>query len=143
MTAVELHVVAGPAAGRRLEVGRGIVFGRGAEAEGLGNDPELSRTHARIRVRGQALELEDLGSTNGTRVNGEPVSSPIMISPGDRIALWSPNSHHWVTAALGAHYAGAVLVPINTRYTGYEAADILWRTGARALVVAGRFLRCE
>ncbi len=58
----------------------------------------------------------------------------------DRVAVWSPNTYHWVLAALGAHYAGATLVPINTRYTGYEAADILQRTRARALVVAGPFL---
>jgi HIP---CoA ligase len=62
------------------------------------------------------------------------------IQPGDRVAIWSPNTHHWVAAALGVHYAGATLVPINTRYTGYEAADILERSNARALVVAGPFL---
>jgi acyl-CoA synthetase (AMP-forming)/AMP-acid ligase II len=59
---------------------------------------------------------------------------------GDRVAIWAPNTHHWVVAALGVHYAGATLVPINTRYTGYEAADILGRTGAQGLVVAGPFL---
>ena len=32
------------------------------------------------------------------------------IEPGDRVALWSPNTHHWVLAALGALYAGATLV---------------------------------
>ena len=62
------------------------------------------------------------------------------VRPGDRIAVWAPNTHHWVLAALGAHYAGAVLVPINTRYTGHEALDILQRTHARVLVVAGPFL---
>jgi acyl-CoA synthetase (AMP-forming)/AMP-acid ligase II len=62
------------------------------------------------------------------------------VEPGDRVALWAPNTWHWVVAALGAHYAGATLVPINTRYTGYEALDILQRTGAKALVVAGPFL---
>ena len=62
------------------------------------------------------------------------------VSPGDCVAVWSPNTWHWVVAALGAHYAGATLVPINTRYTGYEALDILQRTRARVLVVAGPFL---
>jgi acyl-CoA synthetase (AMP-forming)/AMP-acid ligase II len=62
------------------------------------------------------------------------------VRPGDRVALWAPNTHHWVQAALGAQYAGATLVPINTRYTGHEALDILQRTSARALVVAGPFL---
>jgi acyl-CoA synthetase (AMP-forming)/AMP-acid ligase II len=62
------------------------------------------------------------------------------VQPGDRVAVWAPNTHHWVVAALGVHYAGAVLVPINTRYTGHEALDILQRTAARVLVVAGPFL---
>ncbi|MPY96440.1 MAG: AMP-binding protein [Actinophytocola sp.] len=58
----------------------------------------------------------------------------------DRVAIWSPNTHHWVIAALGALSAGATLVPINTRFTGHEALDILQRTAASALVVAGPFL---
>jgi HIP---CoA ligase len=62
------------------------------------------------------------------------------IQPGDRVALWSPNTHHWVLAGLGVQYAGAVLVPVNTRYTGPEALDVIHRSQARALVVAGPFL---
>ena len=62
------------------------------------------------------------------------------IAPGDRVAIWAPNSHHWPIAALGIHYAGATLVPLNTRYTASEALEIIQRTGARALVIAGAFL---
>jgi acyl-CoA synthetase (AMP-forming)/AMP-acid ligase II len=62
------------------------------------------------------------------------------VAPGDRVAIWSPNTHHWVLAALGALYAGATLVPVNTRFTGAEALDVVSRSGARALIVAGRFL---
>ena len=62
------------------------------------------------------------------------------IQPGDRVAIWSPNTYHWVLAALGSLYAGATLVPINTRYTGSEAFDVVDRTRARALFVAGPFL---
>ena len=62
------------------------------------------------------------------------------VAPGDRVALWSPNTHHWVLAALGALGAGATLVPVSTRFTGPEALDIIGRSGARALLVAGRFL---
>jgi acyl-CoA synthetase (AMP-forming)/AMP-acid ligase II len=62
------------------------------------------------------------------------------IDPGERIAVWAPNTWHWVVAALGAHYAGATLVPINTRYTGHEALEILQRTHARVLVIAAPFL---
>ncbi|MDG3011471.1 AMP-binding protein [Rhodococcus sp. D2-41] len=62
------------------------------------------------------------------------------IEPGDRIAVWAPNTHHWVEAALAIHYAGAILVPINTRYTGTEALDIIERTHAAGLFVVGPFL---
>ena len=62
------------------------------------------------------------------------------IEPQDRVAVWSPNTCHWVLGALGALYAGATLVPVNTRFTGPEALDVIGRSGARALIVADRFL---
>lgn len=65
------------------------------------------------------------------------------IDPGDRVAIWSPNTWHWVVACLSAHYAGAILVPLNTRYTATEAADILLRTEAPLLIGMGRFLGAD
>lgn len=65
------------------------------------------------------------------------------VVPGDRVALWSPNTWHWVITCLGTHYAGAVLVPLNTRYTAAEAADILARSKAKVLVGMGRFLKTD
>ena len=62
------------------------------------------------------------------------------VRPGDRVAVCAPNTHHWVLTALGASYAGATLVPVNTRFTAAETADLLDRTGAAALVVADEFL---
>ncbi|WP_216205815.1 FadD3 family acyl-CoA ligase [Amycolatopsis aidingensis] len=62
------------------------------------------------------------------------------VRPGDRVAICSPNTHHWVIAALGALHAGGTLVPINTRFTGPEMLDIVERSAATALVVAGPFL---
>jgi acyl-CoA synthetase (AMP-forming)/AMP-acid ligase II len=62
------------------------------------------------------------------------------VQPGDRVAVWLPNTTHWLIAALGAQCAGASLVPMNTRYTGHEALDVLWRTGARVLFLPDRFL---
>ncbi|GHF97318.1 FadD3 family acyl-CoA ligase [Streptomyces filamentosus] len=60
--------------------------------------------------------------------------------PGDRVAVWAPNSLDWIVAALGAVTAGAVLVPLNTRFKGTEAADVLARSRARLLFVTGTFL---
>lgn len=62
------------------------------------------------------------------------------IEPGDRVAIWSPNTWHWVVSCLAIHYAGGVVVPLNTRYTASEAADILARSHARLLVAMGEFL---
>ena len=62
------------------------------------------------------------------------------VRPGERVALWAPNGWHWVVAALGLWEAGAVLVPVNTRFKGAEAADILVRSGARVLVTVTDFL---
>ncbi|MDD1962304.1 FadD3 family acyl-CoA ligase [Pseudomonas sp. 39004] len=62
------------------------------------------------------------------------------IEAGDRVAIWAPNCRDWVIAALGVHCAGAVLVPINTRMKGAEAADILLRSEARVLLMQGQFL---
>jgi acyl-CoA synthetase (AMP-forming)/AMP-acid ligase II len=62
------------------------------------------------------------------------------IEPGDRVAIWAPNCAEWVVALLGLQSAGAMLVPLNTRYKGAEAADILARSRARVLVTVDGFL---
>jgi acyl-CoA synthetase (AMP-forming)/AMP-acid ligase II len=65
------------------------------------------------------------------------------VNTGDRVAIWSPNTWHWVVACLATHYAGAIVVPLNTRYTAAEASDILARTGAPLLVAMGEFLGAD
>ena len=62
------------------------------------------------------------------------------VEPGDRVAMWCFNSAEWIVAVLGIFEAGAVLVPVNTRFKGAEAADILSRSHARALVTVTDFL---
>ncbi|GAQ52151.1 FadD3 family acyl-CoA ligase [Streptomyces acidiscabies] len=62
------------------------------------------------------------------------------VRAGDRVGIWAPNSLEWIVAALGAVSAGGVLVPLNTRFKGGEAADVLRRSGARLLFVTGTFL---
>ncbi|MFZ0249755.1 MAG: FadD3 family acyl-CoA ligase [Acidimicrobiales bacterium] len=62
------------------------------------------------------------------------------VEPGDRVAIWCGNCAEWIVAALGLFAAGAVLVPINTRFKGTEAAVILSRSGARVLVTVTDFL---
>jgi acyl-CoA synthetase (AMP-forming)/AMP-acid ligase II len=59
---------------------------------------------------------------------------------GDRIVVWGPTSIDWAVAALAVSYAGAVLVPVNSRYVGAEVADVVERTGAQMVVVHDGFL---
>ena len=62
------------------------------------------------------------------------------VEPGDRVAIWGPNTHEWIVGALGAVTAGGVLVPINTRFKGEEAAYILEKSGAKLLFTVDGFL---
>lgn len=62
------------------------------------------------------------------------------IRRGDRIAIWAPNAWQWMVVALGANTAGAVVVPINTRYKGIEASYLLEKSGAKALFTVNGFL---
>ncbi|MFI5720496.1 FadD3 family acyl-CoA ligase [Nocardia sp. NPDC051750] len=65
------------------------------------------------------------------------------IGKGDRAAIWAPNSAEWIIAALGLLTAGGVLVPVNTRFKAEEAADVIRRSGAKALLVQKGFLGGE
>ncbi len=62
------------------------------------------------------------------------------IQPGDRVSIWAPNGLRWMLAALGAYRAGAVLVPLNTRFKGAEAAYVLRTAGVRLLFTVTDFL---
>ena len=62
------------------------------------------------------------------------------VEPGDRVAIWAPNVAEWVIAAIGLQSAGAVLVPMSTRFKAAEAGYVLRRSGARLLCSVGDFL---
>ena len=62
------------------------------------------------------------------------------INKGDRVAVWAPNSAEWMIAAFGLLTAGGVLVPVNTRFKSEEAADIIARSGAKAVLIQQGFL---
>ena len=62
------------------------------------------------------------------------------VQAGDRVAIWAPNRPEWVVIAVALQAAGAVLVPLNTRLKGREAADILGRSRARLLFTVGNYL---
>jgi len=65
------------------------------------------------------------------------------VEPGDRVAIWAPNCYEWVVSLLGLQSAGGIVVPLNTRFKGTEAAYVLNRSRARVLVTVGGFLGVE
>jgi len=67
--------------------GDSLVVGRAAGCDLALADPFLSRQHSRIFRRGDRLFVEDLGSRNGTLVNGRPVAGPTELRPGDAIQI--------------------------------------------------------
>ena len=85
---LRLRVTAGNAQGSEIQVEDELLIGRQASEEGtLGQDAEISREHARITRSGGNFAIEDLGSTNGTFVNGRQISKAEILSPGDQIQV--------------------------------------------------------
>ncbi len=62
------------------------------------------------------------------------------IRKGDCIAIWAPNIIEWVIAAIGLQSIGAILLPLNTRLKGQEAAFQLRKSGAKMLFTLSGFL---
>jgi hypothetical protein len=76
--------------GRRLVVGpSGVTLGRSRECDIVLQDPNVSRKHAEVRPRGGSWVVADLGSTNGSRLNGHPIQGSEVVKPGDQIEVGS------------------------------------------------------
>jgi hypothetical protein len=74
--------------GQRKIVGPGgVTLGRSRSCDVVLEDPNVSRQHAELRPRGGSWVLTDLGSTNGSRLNGHPVERSEVVRPGDEIEL--------------------------------------------------------
>src|SRR3954453_793645 len=89
MAGETLKVTAGNATGQDIQLEQELVIGRSTPGAGsLGGDSEISRVHARVyRDASGQLMVEDLGSTNGTFVNGNRISSPTPLRPGDQLRV--------------------------------------------------------
>jgi hypothetical protein len=83
-----LVVRQGPQAGMSFSItGNQILIGREEGLDIILQDPESSRRHSRISWQGGDFVIEDLGSTNGTFVNGVQITAPQILSPGDSIGI--------------------------------------------------------
>jgi uncharacterized protein YraI len=87
---LQLVVHAGPLAGKGYPItGDTLTFGRGSENDIVLDDTQVSRNHARLIRQADEVIIEDLGSTNGTLVNGKPVVGQQMLQPADIISIGS------------------------------------------------------
>jgi putative methionine-R-sulfoxide reductase with GAF domain len=119
----------GPKRGVRLEIEKQATLGRSSDADLQLVDGKVSRLHCRFTVRDERLEVEDLGSHNGTYVNGEKLSAPRPLAAGDEVAVG--DSLFLVDGgadAAAARFGDATLIVSP----GSPPADI-----ARAAVAAG------
>jgi predicted component of type VI protein secretion system len=114
MAGETLKVTAGNAAGQDIPLEQELVIGRSTPGQGsLGGDSEISRVHARVyRDASGQLMVEDLGSTNGTFVNGNRISSPTPLRAGDELRVGQTTlGVAGGAAAEGATAVGAVIPP--------------------------------
>jgi hypothetical protein len=83
-----LEIVEGKDAGKQLPLTGPLDIGRDANIQiPLPEDTQVSRRHARVTPQNGAAVVEDLGSTNGTFVNDQPIHSPRQVGPGDRVRI--------------------------------------------------------
>ncbi len=77
----------GPLNGQRWGIGKEIHIGRDQECEIMIPDRQVSRFHARFSITTEGILIEDLGSKNGTFVNGEQIENPVLLKDGDIVQI--------------------------------------------------------
>jgi len=88
MSQFQFAMRSGPTPGVTFPLdGDQLTIGRDASNGVAINDAEVSRKHSRMSFQGGKYVLEDLGSTNGTFVNGQRLSGPVVLKPGDVVSL--------------------------------------------------------
>lgn len=98
-TAFVLTMKAGPAPGLRIELQkRSLVLGRDPACDIVVDDAEVSRRHARLIAQSGGYAIEDLGSTNGTFVDGERIRTVVTLRPGASVRLGETATFIYETA---------------------------------------------
>ena len=108
-----LKITGGNAAGQTITLEQELVIGRSTPGLGsLGGDSEISRVHARIfHDPSGRLTVEDLGSTNGTFVNGNRISGQQALNPGDQVRVGQTTMSVEGGVGEGATTVGNVITP--------------------------------
>jgi acyl-CoA synthetase (AMP-forming)/AMP-acid ligase II len=126
--------------------------GRAADAGGMNGATRAAWPSIPALVAGAAAEFGELPAVRDGRTSlsylqlaaaADRFAAALVesgVDEGDRVGIWCFNCADWVVAVLGIFAAGGVLVPVNTRFKGPEAADLLSRSQAKALVTVTDFL---
>ncbi|HXV98965.1 MAG TPA: FHA domain-containing protein, partial [Anaerolineae bacterium] len=111
---LQLVVHAGPLAGKGFPItGNTLTFGRGSDNDITLDDTQVSRNHARLIRQGDEVIIEDLGSTNGTLVNGKPIIGQHVLQPADIISIGS--SVFGVKGFAAPHTIGVTQISMEKR----------------------------
>jgi hypothetical protein len=110
-------VVEGPDTGKEFDLSGAATVGRDPSAGVSIDDPEASREHASLTVAGTTVTVQDLGSTNGTFVNGERLSAARELSETDKLRIGTTVFELRVTGAEDATRVGTLPDPADLQAT--------------------------
>ena len=111
----------GPLKGQRWQLSQTIVLGRETSCDVVVADRQISRFHARITPTTEGVILEDLGSKNGTHLNGIPLTAPVVLQDGDLVSVAMAQQFMFLTSDAtmplleGSSHAGRLLMDQKSR----------------------------
>ena len=116
-----LSITAGPRKGERVKVERELTIGRAPDADVVIDDDEISRRHVRVVPTPAGLEVEDLGSTNGTELDGQRLSKRTLAGDGSVISFGSTSAKVELPAEVGATSIGRTQLRTGPPPMGHAA----------------------
>ena len=122
MAELILEIVEGEGAGRQTPLDGSIEIGREASYGLALDDDQASRRHARVSAQGDHAMVEDLGSTNGTYLNGQPIEGERTLRPGDRLRVGLTVFELRTAADVQRQPSAVIPVPSFTELSGADAA---------------------
>jgi pSer/pThr/pTyr-binding forkhead associated (FHA) protein len=118
MAELILEIVEGDGAGRQTPLEGSIEIGREGSTGLAIDDEQASRRHARVTAQGDTAKVEDLGSTNGTYLNGSPVEGEQTLRPGDRLRVGLTVFELRTSADVQRQPSAVIPVPQVTQLSG-------------------------
>ena len=113
-----LEIVEGDDAGRQTPLEGSIEIGREASTGLPIDDEQASRRHTRVTAEGDHALVEDLGSTNGTYLNGQPIEGQRTLRPGDRLRVGLTIFELRTAADVQRQPSAVIPVPQFTKLSG-------------------------